>query len=170
MIKLIYLIPLIMFSAQNVQAEVVPIDGAFGIKLGDTPKEKYRADELPTEIGKLFFVKPPIKNEHFNEYAVLVTHRTNKIFRIYAEKEQSLATCKEELLKVKRSLENIYGTLTMKAQVFTLKQKNREINLTCKISKINNAEASLQIKYVDHQIFKDSHKKANPDRNDASGL
>jgi len=125
MIKHSYLILLIIFVAQSVQAEITPIDGAFGIKLGDSPKEKYRAEELPTEIGKLFFVEPPIKNEHFNEYAVLVTHRTNKIFRIYAEKEQSSASCKEELLKVKRSLENIYGTLSVTNKVFTVKQKKQ---------------------------------------------
>jgi len=163
-------IPLVLLFTQTVQAEGPPIIGAFGIKLGDSPKSDYRTQEVPTKLGKLYFVKPPIKNEHFNEYAVLVTFSTNKIFRIYAEKEQSSASCKVEVLKVKESLEKIYGTLSVTDNVFTFKQQNKEINLTCKVSKINNNESSLQIKYVDHQVYNDSHKKLKPIENDSSGL
>ena len=170
MIKHLLIGSLALFVTQFAQAEITPIKGAFGINLGETPRDDYRSGEVPTKIGKLFFIKPPIKNENFNEYAVMVTIRTNKIFRIYAEKEQTTASCNEKIIKVKKSLEKIYGTLTEANKVYAVKQKNKEIYLTCKVSKINNKEASLQIKYVDRKVYEDSLEKTDKNYNDASGL
>jgi len=170
MIKYLFFIPMVLLFTQIAQAEGPQITGAFGIKLGVSPKSNFRTQEMPTRTGKLFFVEPPVKNKHFNEYAVLVTLRTNKIFRIYAEKEQSSSSCKKEILKVKESLEKKYGTLVESNNIFTVKQKNKEINLTCKISEINDKEASLQIKYVDHQVYADAKQKPQATGNDASGL
>ncbi len=170
MLKQILLVMLVVSSAQFVQAATPPIEGAFGIKLGDEPDAKYIPEQIPTKLGLLYFIDPPIKNEHFNEYAVLVTIRTNKIFRIYAEKEQTTETCKNELAKVRKSLEKIYGKVTENESIYSVKQNEKEIQLTCKVSKINNKEASLQIKYIDQQVYKDGLESSSSKRNDASGL
>jgi len=166
----VFLILLMLFSAQYIHAEVPQINGAFGIKLGDEPDKKYIPEQIPTKIGQLYFIDPPIKNDHFNEYAVLVTFRTNKIFRIYAEKEQTTASCKEELTKLRTSLETIYGKVTEKDSIYMVKQKEKEIQLTCKVSEINNKDASLQIKYIDHQVYKDGLEINDSKSNDARGL
>ena len=160
----------ILLFTSGVSADAPPIEGAFGIKFGDKPGHAYRAEKIPTKEGALYFVDPPVKNENFNEYAVLVTNTTNKIHRIYAEKQQSTRDCKAEILKVKQALEKIYGSMTEHHHVYVIKHKDQEINLTCKISNLSRNTASLQIKYIDHQIFKESLQKPDPDRGDASGL
>ncbi len=170
MIKLFFITMLMILFSQGVHAEVQTIEGAFGIKLGDEPDKKLESEKVRTKIGMLYFIEPPIKNEHFNEYAILVTTRTNKIFRIYAEKEQTTKTCAEELIKVKETLEKIYGKIVAKDNVYTVKQNEKEINLTCKVSKINKEDASLQIKYIDNQVYKDGIEEVNTDRRDDSGL
>ena len=166
----VLILALLAAQSVSVQAATPKIDGAFGIKLGDTPSHEYRPGKVQTNVGILYFIEPPIKNEHFNEYAVLTTKSTNKIYSIYAEKEQKTAKCQEELLKVKQSLEKLYGNLSVQDGIHAIKQDKREISLTCKISTINKDDASLQIKYVDHQIYEDSLDKTDPNRRDASGL
>jgi len=161
---------LILTSYQGAQAATPAIEGAFGIKLGETLKADYKKGEVYTKVGTLFFIDPPVKNEHFNEYAVLITKTTNKIHSIYAEKEQKTINCEAELLKVKTSLEKLYGVLAENDKIYTVKQMDREINLTCKVSRINADNASLQIKYVDHKIDEEGRVKSNPDRRDTKGL
>ena len=161
---------LILLFTSGVSADAPPIEGAFGIKFGDKPGHAYRAEKIPTKEGALYFVDPPVKNENFNEYAVLVTNTTNKIHRIYAEKQQSTRDCKAEILKVKQALEKIYGPMKEFNHTYVIKQKDQEINLTCKISQQNQNTASLQIKYIDNQIFQESLQKPDPNRRDASGL
>ena len=164
-------ITLILLSSLGIHAATPPaIEGAFGIKLGDPLKMDYKKGEVYTKLGTLFFIEPPVKNEHFNEYAVLITKTTNKIHSIYAEKEQKTNNCEAELLKVKTSLEKLYGAVTEKDKVYTVKQTDREINLTCKVSKINADNASLQIKYVDHKTDEEGRINPQPDNRDAKGL
>ena len=160
----------ILFLTQGVSAEAPTIEGAFGIKFGDKPSPEYRADNIPTKEGTLYFVDPPVKNDNFNEYAVLVTNTTNKIYRIYAEKEQSTRDCKTEIIKVKQTLEKIYGSMAESTHAYVIKQKEKEIVLTCKISKLNKDKASLQIKYIDNKIFQESLQKPDANRRDPSGL
>jgi hypothetical protein len=161
---------LILLSSQGIQAATPTIEGAFGIKLGDTLNADFKKGEVYTKLGTLFFIDPPVKNEHFNEYAVLITKTTNKIHSIYAEKEQKTVNCKAELLKVKMSLEKLYGVVTEKDKIYSVKQMDREINLTCKVSKINADNASLQIKYVDHKIDEEGRVKSKQDGRDQKGL
>lgn len=166
----ILLIILILFTSLGIHAATPAIEGAFGIKLGDPLKPEYKKGEVYTKVGTLFFIDPPVKNEHFNEYAVLITKTTNKIHSIYAEKEQKTIHCKAELLNVKASLEKLYGVVTEKDNIYTVKEKDREINLTCKVSTINADNASLQIKYIDHKIDEDGRIKSDPDSRDTKGL
>lgn len=164
------LLLVLILLGQVALAETQQIEGAFGIKLGDSPGAKYSAGKVQTKIGKLYFVDPPIKNEHFDEYAVLVTRRTNKIFRIYAEKEQTTDSCNAELPKVKKSLQRLYGPGIEKENEFIIVKNQREIHLSCKVNQQNKNNASLQIKYIDKQIYQDSLEKPDANRRDASGL
>jgi len=164
------LLVLILLSGHGVLAVTPQIEGAFGIKFGDTPRAEYRAGKVQTKSGTLYFVDPPIKNQHFDEYAVLVTRRTNKIFRIYAEKEQTTDSCNTELPKVKKTLQNLYGPGIEKESDFIIIQNQKEIHLACKVNQRNKSNASLQIKYIDNQIYQDSLEKSDANRRDASGL
>lgn len=166
----ILLLVLMLLFTQMIQAAAPVIEGAFGIKLGDVPNIEYQKGEVYTKVGRLYFIDPPVKNAHFNEYAVLVTNMTNKIYSIYAEKEQTAVDCRAELLKVKTSLEKLYGTLSEENSIYSVKQNTREINLTCKVNLKNPDNSSLQIKYIDHQIYEDSISKPDPSHRDPSGL
>jgi hypothetical protein len=164
------LILLIFLSYQGIQAATPVIEGAFGLKLGDTPRSEYQKGDVYTKVGTLYFIDPPIKNMHFNEYAILVTKTTNKIHSIYAEKEQKTVSCEEEILKVKESLLKHYSTISEKDHIYFVKIGDREINLTCKVNKKNANNASLQIKYIDHKIYEEGRVKSSPEKRDASGL
>ena len=164
------LLLMMLFFAQTIQAATPVIEGAFGIKLGDIPRIEYQKGEVYTKVGRLYFIDPPVKNDHFNEYAIHVTNMTNKIYSIYAEKEQSAIDCREELLKVKTSLEKLYGTMTEQNKIYSVKQNEREINLTCKINVKNAESAALHIKYIDHRLYKDSISEPDPNHRDSSGL
>jgi len=159
-----------IFLCHSIQASTAQIEGAFGIRFGDAPDVDYQQGQVYTKLGTLYFVDPPTKNEHFDEYAVLVTKTTNQIYSIYAEKEQHVKECATELTKVKVSLEKRYGPATEKEKIYTIKQQQREITLTCKLSQKDNTKASLQLKYTDHQIYQDSLEKDDSGQRDASGL
>jgi len=165
-----WMLVLILLTGQSALAGTQQIVGAFGIKLGESPDAKYRAAKVQTKIGTLYFVDPPIKNEHFDEYAVLVTMGTNKIFSIYAEKEQTKDSCNTELHKVKKSLQTLYGPGIQKEYEFVIIQNKIEIHLSCKVNQRNKNNASLQIKYIDNQILQNSQEKADTNHRDASGL
>lgn len=154
--KKIFYIPLLLsiFPVFNIYAEQTKIGGAFGLKFG----EKYNPDTMyknktfmPTEIGVLIPVNPPIPMpEFFNDYKIIVTPKTLKIFGITASKiYDNQKICKEKLTNIESMFSKAYG------QYLILDNNHsKELTINKVDIKFNCIKGKLRITYVNEAISK----------------
>ena len=140
-----------------------PIKGAFGYTLGFTfdKKSAIKVGEL-TSGDPIYAVQPTKKFRKFNEYSVLITPKTNKIYAIWARaKFDNIAAALEELKVVKALIEKKYGkkfensTFSMNNQT-SLYFGDRDIFIQ---TDNNYKSAMLEIRYTDDRITKIAEKE-----------
>ena len=154
--KKIFYIPLLlfMFPVFNIYAEQTKIEGAFGLKFG----EKYNSETMykdktfmPTEIGVLIPVNPPIPiPEFFNDYKIIVTSKTLKIFGITASKKyDNQKICEEKLSTIESMFSKAYGQYSILDN-----NHSKELTLNDVEIKFNCLKERLRITYVNESMSK----------------
>lgn len=153
--KKIYLTFLLFFlPIFNIYAEQVKIPGAFGLKFG----EKYNPDTMykdgtfmPTEIGILLPVQPKTPMpEFFDDYRIMVTSKTLKIFGITASKKyKDKNICNEKLKKIETMFAKAYGQYSILDN-----NHSKELTLNDVEIKFNCLKERLRITYVNESMSK----------------
>jgi hypothetical protein len=137
--------------------EYHPIEGAFGLKLGDKFKPKRNRRNSTTTSGEtIYYFKPSKKFRKFREYYVLITPETKKIYQIWAiakiSEEQKFLREQEIILNI---LEKKYGPATNGSNNFRKRNTKiisngyKYIVLKYEISAFGN---SAYLMYVDQEL------------------
>lgn len=90
------------------------LKGAFGVEFGEkVSDEKHgfeRVLKYSLSAGHRYLFDPEDPYGKFEEYSVMVTPESNRVFKIRAEADfQHRSDCESELVAVKHSLEKKYG-------------------------------------------------------------
>ncbi len=158
------------------------IIGAFGLQLGDyfDPSSAIGQGEL-TDGTPMYQFEPKKKFRSFDEYYILVTPMTHKIYGIWGigtsenpqkcEKEQALIM---DLLQKKYGIQKNEGSFDPATGAKNIDQGNRDITVKCSgFVDMSFVDMSINIRYYDRELMKLAEKERIEmigDKVDASGL
>jgi hypothetical protein len=175
------LFPLILFAvfAALASAEVKTerIEGAFGVKLGDTfDPVKASGKGALTDGTPMYQFTPEKPFRSFKRYFVMITPKTNRIYSIWgigdfentptAQKEQALIL---EILKQKYGEKKKEGLMDRLSDIKQIDQGDRSV--VVKISGM--MEVTMDIRYYDEPLRKIAEKERlelEAKKVDSSGL
>jgi hypothetical protein len=142
-----------------------PIEGAFGIKLGQEYVEKNRnkITQAVRGIPSCYF-SPTNRHSRLPEYMVLLTPKTQRVYSIWVLGYEDLSKkeLRDDMNNLVASLEEKYGTFSKPTQV----ENRRTISRDQKSIAVYIDEGRLQLLYTDDalaaQAMKERDELENP--------
>lgn len=148
-----------------IMAKSLPIDGAFGLKLGEK-LDVAELEKLGTERdgGIIYGFKPSNPYRTLTNYSVFVTPVSNRVYHISASgKFGSMKDCREELMRLESALAKKYTKISGEISSrfgdipkITFGTSTRKIEALCK-GAFNRRE--LVLRYIDKTLSKEASKE-----------
>lgn len=154
-----------------------PINGAFGVKLGQSFNiQKSIGKGSLTDGTPMYKISPEKKFRTFSDYYVLITPKTNKIYSIWGiGNAGNDPSCKKEQALVMAILQKKYGKKNSEdafSSIYDIKQinqGNRSVLTKCS----GYVDVTIDIRYTDSKLEKQAENERieiESDKLDSSGL